>query len=98
MPALKVIVVVAVALAGALAAVGCMLAGLFELQGFGRPRDTDPRASYVALLGFGLIVSVLIPLGVWTLLLPDSSPGAKWLGLAAAGVVVVALLGIAVAS
>ena len=97
MPALKVIVVVAVALAGALAALGCLLAGLFELQGFGRPRDADPRAGYLAVLGLGLFASVMIPLGLWAVLLPESSPAVRWLGLAAAGVVVLAVLGIAAA-
>ena len=48
MPAVKVIVVFAAVALGALLATGCALAVLFELQGFGTPRDSDPRPLYIA--------------------------------------------------
>ena len=49
------------AVAGAFFAVGFAIAILFELQGFGRPRDTDPRVWYVALLVAGLLTCVDVP-------------------------------------
>ena len=97
MPAAKVIAVVIAALAGALAAVGCLLAGLFELQGFGRPRDSDPRAAYLSLLVFGVLAGALVPLGLWRLLLPDTAPAAGRLGVAASAIVALAVLGIVIA-
>ena len=45
-----VVVIVAAGL-GALFGVGCLIAALFELQGFGAPRDSDPRALYLLSLG-----------------------------------------------
>ena len=46
---------------GAFFAVGFAIAILFELQGFGRPRDTDARLWYVALLVLGLAACVAVP-------------------------------------
>lgn len=94
MPALKVVVLLAAGVAGALAGVGCVLATLFELQGLGRPPGSELRPWYVALLGLGLLASVAIPLGLWRVLLPAASPGWAWLAAAAALVVVLALLGV----
>lgn len=92
----KVVAVVVASFAGAQAALGCVLAALFELQGFGR-RDAEPRAWYIALLVLGLIASVLAPLGLWRLLLPAYAPSGQWLAFSAAGVVLLALMGIALA-
>ena len=52
--------------AGAFFAVGFAIAVLFELQGFGRPRDTDPRLWYVALLVLGLVACAAVPSWLWT--------------------------------
>ena len=46
-------------------AIGFAIAILFELQGFGRPRDTDPRLWYVALLVLGLAACVAVPAWLW---------------------------------
>jgi len=45
-----------------------------------------------------MLASVLIPLGLWSRLLPSSAPAARWLALAAAVIAVVALLGIVAAT
>ena len=90
----KVVAVVVACFAGAQVALGCVLAALFELQGFGR-RDAEPRAWYVALLVLGLIGSVLAPLGLWRLLLPASAPAGHRLAFSAAGVTLIAVTGIA---
>jgi hypothetical protein len=86
------VVAVAVGL-GALLAAGCLLAALFEAQGFGAPRDTDPRAGYLALLALGFVASVAVPALLWRWLLPGSAP-AWWAAFAAALVGVVVILGI----
>lgn len=93
----KAAVVVSTALLGALLGVGCVLAALFELQGFGTPRDTEPRRWYLASLGVGLVLCVAVPLGLWRLLLPQTAPAARWLAPAAAAVVVLAVLGVTAA-
>ena len=93
---LKVVAVgVAVAL-GALAGVGCLLAALFEVQGFGGPRDQGPRAGYLVELAVMFVAAVLIPVLLWRRLL-GSGPGLIVAGLVAvAGVVVI--LGLSFAS
>ena len=86
---------VAVAL-GALAGVGCLLAALFEVQGFGGPRDQGPRFSYLVELAVVFVVAVLIPVFLWRRLL-GSGPGLSVAGcVAVAGVVVI--LGLSFAS
>jgi len=86
--------VVAVATAlGALFAVGCVLAALFEAQGFGRPRDTDPRAGYLLLLAAALVACVAVPFWLWRRLLPDNAPSPV-LAFGAAVVGVIVILGI----
>ena len=86
--------VVAVATAlGALFAVGCVLAALFEAQGFGRPRDTDPRTGYLLLLAVALVGCVGVPYWLWRRLLPERAPSFV-LAFAAAVVGVIAILGI----
>jgi hypothetical protein len=94
----RTLVVIVAAGLGALFGVGCVVAALFELQGFGAPRDSDPRTLYLFSLGLGLAACVAVPLALWQLLLPERSPG--W-ALVAAPVVVIGvvwLLGLAVAS
>ena len=55
-------VVAAVALGlGVIGAIGCFIAALFERDGFGRPRDSEPRSWYVALLGLGVVTCITIP-------------------------------------
>lgn len=78
--AVRVLVVLVAAGLGALLALGCFVAALFELEGFGGPRDEGSRAGYLALLGLGLVVSVGAPLLLWRALFPASAPA--W-GLAA---------------
>ena len=86
--------VVAVATAlGALFAVGCVLAALFEAQGFRRPRDTDPRAGYLLLLAAALVACVAVPFWLWRRLLPDNAPSPV-LAFGAAVVGVIVILGI----
>ena len=86
--------VVAVATAlGALFAVGCVLAALFEAQGFGRPRDTDPRTGYLLLLAVAFVACVGVPFWLWRRLLPESAPSFV-LAFGAAVVGVIAILGI----
>ena len=46
---------------GALFAVGCVLAALFEAQGFGGPRDQPPRTGYMLELAFTFVACVAIP-------------------------------------
>jgi hypothetical protein len=92
--AVKLIALLAVAALGALLGLGCLLAALFEVQGFGRPRDAQPRGWYVALLGLGLLACVAGPLALWRLLLPETAPTYGWLALVAAVVVVLTLLGV----
>ena len=76
MTGLKGVVVTSAAALGTLLAAGCLIAALFEAQGFGRPRDTDPRAGYLLLLAFGLAASIVVPAYLWRRLLPSSAP--RW--------------------
>lgn len=90
-------VVVALAVAGgALAGIGCLLAALFESQGFGGPRDQGPRLVYLIELAVAFVAAVVIPVLLWRRLF-EGAPGWVVAGsLAAAGVVVI--LGISFAS
>jgi hypothetical protein len=72
--ALKGVVVVAAVGVGALAAVGCLLAALFEVQGFGRPRDAEPRTGYLVELAVGFVASVAIPALLARWLFPRGGP------------------------
>ncbi|MGI8707110.1 MAG: hypothetical protein ACR2LG_02740 [Actinomycetota bacterium] len=86
-------IVMSLGVIGALSAAGCVLAGLFELQGFGGPRDSDPRALYLCGLAILLTASLGLPLLVWRALLPQSPPG--WLlGAVPVGAAVLLLLGL----
>ena len=88
---------VGVALAlGTLAAVGCLLAALFEVQGFGGPRDEGPRFGYLVELAVAFVAAVLIPAVLWRRLL-GGGPGLVVAG-AIAGAGVVVILGVSFAS
>ena len=65
--AVRLAIVVAVSVAGALLTVGCLLAGLFELDGFGTPRDLSPRPLLLALYGLGALGGLVIGGVVWRL-------------------------------
>ncbi|HXH88156.1 MAG TPA: hypothetical protein VNI55_06080 [Gaiellaceae bacterium] len=71
---LKGLVVAVAAGLGGLLALGCVLAALFEVQGFGRPRDVDPRIGYLFLLALGLAACIVVPVALWRALLPASAP------------------------
>jgi hypothetical protein len=59
--ALRYLVVVSCATLGALFAVGCVLAALFEAQGFGGPRDQPPRTGYLLELAVAFAACIAIP-------------------------------------
>lgn len=82
---------------GAVVIVGCLLAGLFEIQGFGTPRDTDPRTGRLALFAAGTAAGVAVPLALWRILLPDRAPATGAVVFVVAVVLVVALLGLSLA-
>jgi hypothetical protein len=91
----KAAVAVAAIGLGALAAFGCLLAALFEAQGFGGPRDEGPRTGYLLELAAGFVASVAIPAVVCRRFFPGSGPVWAIAGaIAAAGVVVILGLGI----
>jgi hypothetical protein len=74
---------------GALAGVGCLLAALFEVQGFGGPRDQGPRTGYLVELAVAFVAAVLIPVLLWRRLL-GGGPGLIVAGcVAIAGVLVI---------
>jgi len=54
-------VVVVAAVAGVFALIGCGLSFLFELQGFGGPRDEPPRGAYLALMAGGAALGLAVP-------------------------------------
>ena len=58
---MRAVAAVVALVAAAIFAVGFGIAILFELQGFGRERDTDPRLWYLALLVSGLAACVAVP-------------------------------------
>ncbi|WP_298802205.1 hypothetical protein [uncultured Pseudokineococcus sp.] len=79
---------------GLLAVVGFALALVFEVQGFGVPRDSGPRTWHLVGYGTGVVAGVLVPAAAAGVLLPG---GRRWVaGTAAvlAAAVVVALLGV----
>jgi hypothetical protein len=53
--------VVSCAALGALFAVGCVLAALFEAQGFGGPRDQPPRTGYLPESAVAFAACIAIP-------------------------------------
>jgi hypothetical protein len=80
---------------GALFALGCALAALFELQGFGGDSDAGPRSWYLMACGLGVLACLLVPLALWRAVLPDTAPAVPWLVVGGSAVVIVALLGFA---
>ena len=92
--AAKGVVVAAAVALGALFAFGCVLAALFEAQGFG-DRDSDPRTWYLVAMGAAFVASVAAPIVLWRRLLPRSAPALPLAAVVAvAGVVLI--LGISV--
>ena len=92
MRSLKYLVVVASAALGALFAVGCVLAALFEAQGFGGPRDQPPRTGYLLELAVAFAACIAIPAFLARRLL-HAGPG--WLIAAGAAVLgALAILGL----
>ncbi len=91
--AVRISVVMVVGAAGAFAVLGFGLALLFEVDGFGVPRDVPPRSGYLFVYGAGALLGVVVPAAVAWLLLRG---GRRWV-LAVAAVlttaVTVALLG-----
>ena len=87
-------IVLAAAGLGALFAAGSLLAIMFELQGFGAPRDADPRLGYLLLLALGLAASIGLPLALRRLLLPDTAPRTAVIAGIALGALGVSLLGV----
>ena len=95
MKPLRALAVAVAAALGVLFAVGCVLAALFEAQGFGAERDTDPRAGYLLLLAVAVVACLAVPLWLWRRLLPASAPhSALVLGAAAVGVIAILGLGL----
>src|SRR5688500_7996685 len=94
--ALKSLVVLFAAGLGALLAVGCVVAVLFEVQGFGRG-DSDPRAWYIVALTLGFIACAAAPVGVVRVVFPGRTSATA---VAVAAIVAVAgmllMLGITV--
>ncbi|WP_298993100.1 hypothetical protein [uncultured Pseudokineococcus sp.] len=79
---------------GLLVVVGCALALVFEVQGFGVPRDAEPRTWHVLGYATGALAGVLVPTVTACVLLPR---GRRWVagaGAVLAAAVVVALLGV----
>ncbi len=87
MRALKVVTVVTAGCLGALFAIGFLLEALFEIQGFGGPRDHPPRASHLIAAAVGFAACVIVPALLARRLL-HAGPTA----LAAAGIAVVGWL------
>src|SRR6476619_4458952 len=88
-PALKGVAVAAAVALGMLVAVGCLLAALFEVQGFGGPRDVGPRTGYLIELALGFVAAIAIPALLWRRLL-GTGPGWVLTALvSAAGVVLI---------
>ncbi len=84
-------VAVGLALAlGMLTAIGCLLAALFEVQGFGGPRDEGPRFGYLVELAVVFVAAVPIPAVLWRRLL-GGGPALVVAGAIAAGGVIVIL-------
>ena len=72
--ALKIAAVVAAALLGTLLLIGCGIAVMFELDGFGR-RDADPRPLYLAALTLGAALCVAAPVALSRALFPARRGG-----------------------
>jgi hypothetical protein len=94
--AVRVLTVVVGMAAGSLFAVGCLLAALFERDGFG-DRDGDPSTGYLLALAVGLAASLALPLVLWRALLPARFSWPVAIGVSCLAVAAVCwILGIAV--
>ena len=60
----RLTLVVVASAAGAIVAIGSAVAAMFERDGFGRPRDTEPRLWYLALLAVAVALAVGIPVAL----------------------------------
>ena len=81
---------------GALFAVGCLIAALFERDGFG-DRDGEASAGYLLALALGVAASLGLPLALWRALLPSRFSWPLAIGVSAVAVAaVVWILGIVV--
>ncbi len=81
---------------GALFAVGCMIAALFERDGFG-DRDGEASTGYLLALALGVTASLGLPLALWRALLPSRFSWPLAIGVAAVAVAaVIWILGILV--
>ena len=94
--AIRALTVVVGMAAGSLFAVGCLVAALFERDGFG-DRDGDSSAGYLLALAVGTAASLALPLVLWRALLPARFSWPVAIGVAAVAVAAVCwILGIAV--
>jgi hypothetical protein len=88
----RVLVVAASVALGALFAIGFLISALFEVQGFGGPRDQGPRAGYLLELAIGVVACVGVPILLWRRLL-GGGPG--WVAAGAVSTIfVLAIVGI----
>ena len=94
MASLKLLSVLAATAVGVLGAIGCWLAALFEKDGFGTPRDAEPRASYLVVYGLGFLLSVGVPLALWRWLYPEPSPAVGVLALVLVGALALWIVGV----
>ncbi|HUQ40232.1 MAG TPA: hypothetical protein VM030_08755 [Acidimicrobiales bacterium] len=78
--------------AGALTTIGCVVALVFERDGFGRPRDAQVRPFYVVLLAVGAAAGVVVPIVVGRMLL-GAGRDRLLIALGAAGVLAALILG-----
>ena len=69
---------------GTLFAVACLIAAHFELQGFGRARDTEPRPLYLVGLTLAFAVCVAVPTALWRRLRRNRAAAAAVVVVAAA--------------
>ena len=60
----RLALVVVVWAVGAVVAIAAVIAAVFERDGFGRPRDTEPRLWYLALLAVVVALAVGIPVAL----------------------------------
>lgn len=79
---------------GAMASIGCLIAIKFELDGFGRERDTPIRSGYMAVLIAGLLASILIPTAITMWAVPGKARRWVLLGGIVGIIVLLSILGI----
>ena len=89
--AARIAVVLLLVAAGVVAVLGSGLALLFEVQGFGGPRDPAPRPGHVLGYGAGALLGVVVPGVVAWLLLPR---GRRWVAVVTAVLAAAVLLAV----